>query len=487
MRPLAFVGILMAGLALVAGPAAGQGGAPSAGDVVWEQMPLIPYYGDPRLNAEALAFLPPEPGREGGPPFRLYSAGTDFLLFDPERATEPERYGLWVDVCHFGACRPIDIVATNAGTLVIANQGNNSRSTDGGATWEFNVVGEPYNVRVLFQPPTAARDASGRAPVVGSYGPAVWASYEDGAAGTWERRTSTEGFRAGGDVIAFGEVPPSSALPNGRLLAGVWNGITVSDDRGATWRPGEGAYGFAQFLGYGFTFVPESDHPYGGAVLAAVDDLEWGRDSTATIYRSEDGGATWARAHRFSPAALGLPNANRVELVTTPDGAVWAGVTHELGGLPTNRRAAVARSLDGGRTWVLVSAGVDLRRIYGLMVGPDDRLYAATAVGVWHTVGPAWAVASEDAPETAPASVGVSVWPNPSGGPVTVGLSLASPQIVRVSVVDPLGREVAVAFEGVASDGQRVGVDTAHWPVGSYMVRVEAEAGGASAGLTVVR
>ncbi len=430
MRPLALAAALVAGLALAAGPAAGQGTAPPTADVAWEQMPLLPNFGSPRFNVEALAALPPDSGREGGPPFRLYVTGEEFVVYDPERASEQsgrdrDKLGPWVDVCHSGNCNPIDLVATEAGTLVIAHLGKNSRSTDGGATWELDVVGDPYNVRVLYQPEAAARDAEGRAPVIGSYGPAVWTSYGDGAPGTWERRTATDGFRAGGDVIAFGEVPPSPALPGGRLLAGVWNGVTVSDDGGATWRPGEGAYGFARFLGHSFAFVPEPGHPYGGAVLAGLDDLEFGRDSSATVYRSDDGGATWARAHRFGPAALGLPDANRVVLAATPDGAVWAGVTHRLGGLPTGRRAAVARSTDGGHTWSLVSGGVDLRAIYELLVGPDGRLYAATAVGVWHTAGPAVEVAGEEGPER-PGGLGLRVWPNPSGGAVTVAVALAS-------------------------------------------------------------
>ena len=68
-----------------------------------------------------------------------------------------------------------------------------------------------------------------------------------------------------------------------------------------------------------------------------------------------------------------------------------------------------------------------------------------------------------------------------------MALSLAAPQVVRVSVVDALGREVAVVHDGAATDGQRLRLDTEGWPVGAYSVRVVTEAGQASAGLTVVR
>ncbi|WP_420454764.1 hypothetical protein [Rubrivirga sp.] len=482
---------LVAVLALVAGAATAQPAPPPA-DVAWERMPLFPNFGYPRMIAEGLAVLPTD--REDGPPFRLYVVGTDFVVYDPERAAEQserdqDEFGPWVDLCYPGACGPFDVAATEAGSLVGAEGGEIIRSTDGGATWTRDVGGGPtYTALVVFQPRLAARDAGGRAPVLAADSPNVRRSYGDGAEGTWEQATEgdTYSFKAGGDVIAFGEVPPSPALPNGRLLAGVWNGVTVSDDGGATWRPGEGAYGFAQYLGYSFAFVPDPAHPYGGAVLAGVDDLAFGRDSTATVYRSEDGGSTWARAHRFSPAALGLPDANRVMLAVTPDGAVWAGVSHEVGGLPQTYPAAVARSADGGRTWELVSAGVDMRRIYELMVGPDDRLYVATAVGVWHTAGPAYEVAGEDRP-AAPPGLGVSAWPNPTERAATVAVELEAPGVVRVTVTDALGREVAALHDGPAADGQRWTVDTGRWAPGTYVVRAETMAGAVTAGLTVVR
>ena len=129
-------------------------------------------------------------------------------------------------------------------------------------------------------------------------------------------------------------------------------------------------------------------------------------------------------------------------------------------------------------------------------MGPDGRLYAGTVrignLASWSyrsrgRVAEAMQPVAREVEPGVPVSVGVSVWPNPTGGAVTVRLSLASPQEVRVSVVDALGRELAVLHDGAARDGQRFGIDTAGWPVGAYTVRVVTEAGQASAGLTVVR
>ena len=99
----------------------------------------------------------------------------------------------------------------------------------------------------------------------------------------------------------------------------------------------------------------------------------------------------------------------------------------------------------------------------------------------------AFPVAGEVFPSTASA-LGVSVWPNPVGGRVAVGLTLAEAGPVRVVVVDALGRRVAVLHDGPLGAGaQTVGADAAGWPPGVYAVRVEASGRVATARLVVVR
>ena len=82
---------------------------------------------------------------------------------------------------------------------------------------------------------------------------------------------------------------------------------------------------------------------------------------------------------------------------------------------------------------------------------------------------------------------GLTVWPNPTGGPASVSLR-GEPGSVRVSVVDARGREVALLHDGAARDGQRWTVDTGALAPGVYAVRAVTDAGAqVSAGLTVVR
>ena len=103
---------------------------------------------------------------------------------------------------------------------------------------------------------------------------------------------------------------------------------------------------------------------------------------------------------------------------------------------------------------------------------------------------PAGIVAIEGGPGPAPEAggVGVAVAPNPAGGRATVTLRLAGHERVRVSVVDVLGREVAVVHDGPAVDGQGFAVETADLAPGVYRVRAETLGGArATAALTVVR
>lgn len=456
---------LLSLIALLASTAAAQ---------VWEQIPPPPSYGNPIDLVTELAFLPGERA-EGS----LLMVGGRMMVYDPDGATDDQLYP-WVDLSKPGFGPSYVSVTTSGTALATGRTGSRVlRSTDRGSTW-VHVEGAHGNSPFFQSTLPSLVGPDGRSAVFSSTGSTAIRSFGDGAEGTWETL-----FTVGGDVVGFSELPPSPDLPEGRLLAGVYNGITTSDDGGRTWQPGTGAYGFAQFVAYSFAFMPQAGHPYGGSVLAGVNDLEFGggRDSSATIYRSDDGGTNWTRAYRFSPSALGIPNASQVVLTATPDGVVWAGVSYAVGP-PTAGESAIAKSLDGGQTWE--PAGYVGWEVNQLVLGPEGRLYAATPDGVWRTTAPAYAVAGEDGPAT-PASIGVRVWPNPTGGPVTIELTQATPGEVTVTLLDTQGRVVQEIHRGGARDGQRFSVETAGLAPGAYVVRVTTAGGTATAGLAVAR
>ncbi len=90
---------------------------------------------------------------------------------------------------------------------------------------------------------------------------------------------------------------------------------------------------------------------------------------------------------------------------------------------------------------------------------------------------------------SAPAEVALGPpYPNPSRGAVTVGVEVPSAGPVRVSVVDVLGREVAVLADGERDAGaHKVRVGAGSLAPGVYLVRLRAGGETRVRSMTVVR
>jgi len=74
-----------------------------------------------------------------------------------------------------------------------------------------------------------------------------------------------------------------------------------------------------------------------------------------------------------------------------------------------------------------------------------------------------------------------------AAGRAALALSVDRPQRVTASVVDRLGRRVAVIFDGTVSGSQTLVVDRNGLAAGAYVVRVEGETFAASRPLSIVR
>ena len=77
--------------------------------------------------------------------------------------------------------------------------------------------------------------------------------------------------------------------------------------------------------------------------------------------------------------------------------------------------------------------------------------------------------------------------PNPATRHATLTLSLASPEYVRASLIDAVGRNVHVIHDGETSGETRLAFDVSVLPPGLYVVRVEGETFAETRRLTVVR
>ena len=387
--------------------------------------------------------------------------------------------GPWVHLCA-PICTPRVVTVTEAGSILTGSPAGafaTDRSTDGGRTWERDVLDGTVGLfgSTVVGPPR-------RGAVFADDGRHARRSLADGAAGTWE----TLGV-LGGYPVTYGEVPPSDALPDGRMLAAVHNGVTFSDDGGATWTPATGASS-GRMVAWGFAFVTLESHPYGGYVLAGIS--EGGRagaspdDTAVAVYRSDDGGTTWAEGYVFDPGTYGLENVHRVRLAVSPDGSVWAGLFHNTDGQGWKKPGTVARSSDGGATFAPAAEGYEGGGVFAIAVGGDGRVYVGSARGLWRTAQPA--VASEG-PRGPGVGLDVSVRPNPAAGRVAVEVTGAASRPVRVTVLEALGREVAVVWDGPVRAGQHLEASTAGLAPGAYVVRAASGAAVASAPLTVAR
>ena len=140
-------------------------------------------------------------------------------------------------------------------------------------------------------------------------------------------------------------------------------------------------------------------------------------------------------------------------------------------GFPT-AITAVREAIDGGEALVAVGAA-------GSLPGETETVYRVFVYRVGGTVA--------QAPEPSPSALAVSVSPVPSVGAASAWVSVPSASSVRVSVVDALGREVSIAFEGALPAGRHRRSLPAGLAAGVYAVRVTSGASSAAARWVVAR
>ena len=278
--------------------------------------------------------------------------------------------------------------------------------------------------------------------------------------------------------------PPAGGLPEGASVSGDAFGMAYSHRAAGAdslvWQS------VASFPGQTIDVVAVQAGPRDGSkagrFLATVYN---GGINQVQVYASDDGGATWA------PVVTAPTPGAFYYLLAAPDGAVYFYYrTSDLG-------RSLYGSGDGGQTWADLGpvGGAWPFGIRQIAVGPDGRLYAGGSGdspwgepggGVFRTTMPV-VVAADDAPPSASAPrLRVRVYPNPSGGAVTLALAgLAPHRVVRLALYDVLGREVAVLHDGPARAEQRFAVEPGTLAAGSYVARAESGGQVATATFTV--
>ncbi|MCP5149223.1 MAG: thrombospondin type 3 repeat-containing protein [Chromatiales bacterium] len=206
------------------------------------------------------------------------------------------------------------------------------------------------------------------------------------------------------------------APATGRLLAAVAAGnhrIVASDDDGATWQPTDGGLpadevpltialhpvdanvGFVGTVsgvyrttdgGASWAAVPvSSSGPFAAiAVEAGTPTVVYAASQSAGVSRSTDGGDTWTLLGNGLPGA-GATAIGALAAAPSAPGTLYVGPVHD--GVPELR--GVYRSTDGGASWSIAVGGdmTVLTRVDALTVDPADAatVYAATPSGVLRT------------------------------------------------------------------------------------------------------
>ena len=460
--------------------------APGTGAYTWQPVGVGPA-GSRLDKPEPISF---------GPTGTLYGAGDTLYVYEPGPAGPPG--GRWRRLGHPRLRINAILALDPAGDTLLVGRASTilSRSTDGGATWadvngDYDNTGtggpdRPGGFVVL--PPghvRAGRILAGTFPV-----------YSDDRGATWTDATyTTQPNYSSASVFAL--------LPSGRVLMAGDSGVLASDNAGQHY-VATPIYGNRIVDGLATLATPGSVQSGTPACGLSDGALCEGAVAVGIVAGAPNVLAWWTRdgGRSWSPG-VGLPQPRDGIGVSLVAGVVNVGRGPDgLGrAVAVLGRGLVYATRDGGQTWAAVGR-MPLDLTNGIhfatyvTLGPDGHLWAVTykagtaASDVYRSaerVEAAFPVAGEASPGEAP-EVGVTVRPNPASGRVEVVLTLAEAGAVRVVVLDALGREVAVAFDGTVGAGETgVDVETASWPPGVYVVRAEASGRVATARLVVAR
>ena len=277
-----------------------------------------------------------------------------------------------------------------------------------------------------------------------------------------------------GDVAVYGRQPPRGA--------GTCCAVTLavsSEDR-----PGLGAEAFVSFQDDARAPGPEAD-PYDawaltppasdylligsaaseGERLLAIDarpPLASGPLEIPVDVRVVEAGAPRAGAVRLSWPRVDLPAGWAAALVDAETGAEVALVPGGSLALTTAAPARVHADASGPSLRVARGRGGRL----ALRLSPPPVSVDLGARGGLSVSGP---------------------WPNPTRGQSTLRLTAPTAQRVRAVVLDPLGRTVAVVFDGVVAGTAEVPVYTSGLAPGAYLVRVDGAGSTDTRGVVVAR
>ena len=248
--------------------------------------------------------------------------------------------------------------------------------------------------------------------LVGTVGQGVVLSADAGD--SWIRVGTDEGLHSDAMVRTMAHHPSQARV----IFAGTDKGLYRSDDVGSSWKPIDSP--LSDYTVWALAIDPEDpNRMYAGT----------GTPSPAAIFKSSDGGNTWAKTSMKAAATcpnVGTPRVTGIAIDPVDRDSVWVGL--EVDG--------VRHSSDGGDTWATINGAIPNMDVHNVAVssGPpktvvvvvNDEAYTSTDNGeTWKSIG-----VQKDFPMTYPR--GIMVKP---GDPKVIFLTIGDTTPGRTGAV----------------------------------------------------
>lgn len=235
--------------------------------------------------------------------------------------------------------------------------------------------------------------------------PATLFASRDGGA-SWERvdglsnHPSRDGWNPGAAGLVLHTIVSDPQRP-GKLWLGISAaGVFATEDGGATWERRNRLSNADSCGTHHHPAAPrdgETGHCVHNIVRAAGDDLLYQQNHHG-VYRSPDGGRTWQDITTGLPSTFGFPIAVHPRDART----VWViplnGDT--AGRFPPDASAAVWKTTDGGESWADKRAGLPAQNCYFTVLRQAMATDAASPAGVYFGTNTGSVFASRDEGES---------------------------------------------------------------------------------------
>jgi hypothetical protein len=178
----------------------------------------------------------------------------------------------------------------------------------------------------------------------------------------WDRPERKKWFGGGEDFAGIHSIlidpKDSRHLACGVSCAGVWR----TRDGGQTWA--QSAHGMrAEYMPPDMAFDPEAQDPHIIASSAATPEIVWAQHHNG-IFKSSDGGLNWTECKNVPVSAFGFA------VVTHPHDArtAWfVPAVKDETRIPVDGALCVLRTRDGGETWDILREGLPQVHAYDLV------------------------------------------------------------------------------------------------------------------------